>query len=289
MTKVTDAFSHAGEGPLFICDFSPPRGVDRAVLDDAVLLDADFICVAYNPGKAVRIDSLSLAYEIRRVTGRETVFNLSPRDMNKLAIESRLLGADLLGVENVVVVQGDPITERDNLKAVSEYTATGLIGAVKELNEGLDFRGLKLRAPTNFCIGATIDLGHGVNNEARLTRRKVDAGAQFFIAQPVFDPVMVTDFHAAYEAIAGAPLSQPVFWGLQILVTGGVLFSNVPEDLRRDLESGRDGVDIALETYALFREAGLNAIYLVSPILRGGARDYAAGARFLSEAKALDV
>jgi 5,10-methylenetetrahydrofolate reductase len=289
MTKVTDALTTAGDRPVFICDFSPPRGVDREILNDAALLDAGFICVAYNPGKAVRIDSLSLAYEIKRITGREAIFNLSPRDMNKLALESRLLGADLLGVENVVVIQGDPITERDNLKAVDEYKATGLIGAIKEMNEGLDFKGLKLRAATNLCIGASIDLGRGVEHEARLTHRKIQAGAQFFIAQPIFDPVLVTDFHAAYEVVAGERLAQPVFWGLQILVSGGVLFSNVPEDLRRDLENGRDGVDIALEIYALFQEAGLRSIYLVSPILRGGARDYAAAARFLSAVAALDA
>jgi homocysteine S-methyltransferase len=287
MTKVTDALARTPERPLFICDFSPPRGSGRGVLDDAALLKADFICVAYNPGKAVRIDSIALASEIQRVTGTGAIFNLAPRDMNQLALQSQLLGADFLGLDNVVVVGGDAFTERDGLLGVGAYSSAGLIKAINEMNNGLDFKGLKLREPTDFCIGAALDAARGLDHEARLTRRKVTAGADFFLAQPVFDPVLITDFLAAYDALAGGPLRQPVFWGLQILVQGGVLFSNVPEDLRRDLENGRDGVDIALETYALLREAGVNTVYLVSPILRGGARDYTAGARFLAEAAAL--
>jgi homocysteine S-methyltransferase len=288
MSKVTEVLARAPGRPVFVCDFSPPRGPGRAVLDDAALLKADFICVAYNPGKAVRVDSIALASEIQRVTGTGAIFNLAPRDMNQLALQSQLLGADFLGLDNVVVVGGDPFTERDGLREVAAYSATGLIKAISELNHGLDFKGLKLREPTDFCIGAALDVARGLDREARLTRRKVEAGADFFLAQPVFDPALMTEFLEAYDAIVGEPLRRPIFWGLQVLVQGGVLFSNVSEDLRRDLENGRDGVDIALETYALLREAGVNTVYLVSPILRGGARDYAAGARFLAEAAALN-
>ena len=96
MAKVTDVVSSNGAKCTFIGDFSPPRGAGRELLSGARLLDADFICVAYNPGKAVRVDSISAAYEIKRSFGREVTFNLSPRDMNRLALESRLLGAQLL-------------------------------------------------------------------------------------------------------------------------------------------------------------------------------------------------
>src|SRR4051794_10188154 len=111
MTTVLEAVAAQGPNPVFICDFSPPRGSRPDLLADAAQLEADFICVAYNPGKAVRLDSVTAAFEIGRATGRDVVFNLSPRDMNKIALQSRLLGADLLGLQNLVVVQGDPITE----------------------------------------------------------------------------------------------------------------------------------------------------------------------------------
>jgi homocysteine S-methyltransferase len=204
--------------------------------------------------------------------------------MNKLALQSRLLGAQMLGLDNVLVVQGDPLVERDATVANEEYTASKLVGAIAELNSGVDYKGGNLRAPTGFCIGASMDLGRGIEPEARLAQRKVEAGAHFLVTQPIFDPADVTSLQEAFRRAAGHELDVPVFWGLQILTTGGVLFSNVPETLRRDLEAGRDGVDIALETYALLREAGVRTVYLVSPILRGGARDYAAAHRFLQQA-----
>src|SRR5438045_477045 len=129
MATVTEALAEKRGKPVFICDFSPPRAGKPEYFDDARALEADFICVAYNPGKAVRVDSVAAAHEIKRVTGRDAVFNLSPRDMNRLALESRLLGAQLLGLENVVVVQGDSFTDRDPSAPVKDYTATGLIAA----------------------------------------------------------------------------------------------------------------------------------------------------------------
>jgi hypothetical protein len=150
------------------------------------------------------------------------------------------------------------------------------------MNEGTDFKGGKLRSATDFCIGASADLGRGIEQEAVLTLRKVKEGAHFLVTQPVFNAGDIAQFREAYAQVASAELDVPVFWGLQILVPDGVIFSNVPDDLRRDLEGGRDGVDIALEAYALLREAGVDGIYLVSPIMRGGARDYDAAARFMA-------
>ena len=283
MTRVSDTLARQSEAPLVMCDFTPPRGHEPELLDGARHLTADFISVAYNPGKLVRVDSVSAAFEVKRRFERDVVFNLSPRDMNRLALESRLLGAQLLGLENVLVIQGDRFTERDGIEAVKDYKATDLIRAIRNLNEGLDYRGSKLRSACNFSIGASLDLTRGPKQEAGLAHRKVEAGADFFVSQPVFDVGVIQQFLEAYEAVAGIPLDRPVFWGLQVLARDGVLFSTVPPDLIRDLENGRDGVDIAIELFALFREAEIGAIYLVAPIMRGGARDYEAAGRFLAE------
>lgn len=281
MTKLTDVLTPERRDPVFIADFSTPRSGQARDLDDAAGLPADFICVAYNPGKAVRADSVAAAAHIKRETGTETIFNLSPRDMNKLALESRLLGAQLLGLENLLIVQGDPMTERDGSTAVKDYTATGLIAAVRSLNAGVDHKGSKLRAPTDFCIGASLDLDKGVGREARLAQSKVSAGAHYLMTQAIFDVALIEQFREAYALTAGEQLTLPVAWGLQILAKEGVVFSNVPDAIRTQLEQGRDGVEIALESYERLRAAGVAGIYLVSPIMRGGARDYAAGRRFL--------
>ena len=281
MVKVVDYTYESTGRPGFICDFSPPRSGSVAEARRADI-PADFISVAYNPGRAVRANPAMLAAAIRAETGREAVFTIATRDMNRLALQSLLLGAQVLGLENVVVVQGDRFDNRDRaLLAVNGYRPTELIAAIRALNEGTDFRGSSLREPTNFCIGATFDLGRGVDEEAALTTRKVEAGADFLMSQPIFDPDDALRFREAYERQSGEPLSIPVFWGLQVLEQGGVLFSSVPDVVKAELEGGRSGVDIAVEMYGNFRAAGLNDVYLVPPIRRGGARDYAAAREFL--------
>ena len=287
MVRVVDCSYEATGRPGFICDFSPPRSgsISEARRAD---IPADFISVAYNPGRAVRANSVMMAAAIRREAGKETVFTLATRDMNRLAIQSLLLGAQMLGLENVVVVQGDQFNNRDRaLLAVNGYRPTELIAAIGAMNEGLDFRGSNLREPTAFCIGATFDVGRGIDDEAELAIRKVEAGADFLMSQPIFNTEDAHRFRDSYERQSGAALSVPVFYGLQILESGGVMFSTVPEEVQKELEGGRSGVDIAVELYGRFRDAGLNDVYLMPPIRRGGARDYGAAREFLGQVLAI--
>lgn len=281
MVRVVDCSYESTGRPGFICDFSPPRSGNAA---EALRADipADFISVAYNPGRAVRANSAMLAAAIRRETGKETVFTIATRDMNRLAIQSLLLGAQMLGLENVVVVQGDQFNNRDRaLLAVNGYRPTELIAAIRAMNEGTDFRGSNLREPTALCIGATFDVGRGIDDEAELAARKVEEGADFLMSQPIFDPEDAHRFRDSYERQAGAGLAVPVFYGLQVLEQGGVLFSSVPDTVRQELDGGRPGVEIAVELYGRFRDAGLRNVYLMPPIRRGGARDYTAAREFL--------
>lgn len=287
MVRVVDCSYEATGRPGFICDFSPPRSgsISEARRAD---IPADFISVAYNPGRAVRANSAMMAAAIRRETGKETVFTLATRDMNRLAIQSLLLGAQMLGLENVVVVQGDQFNNRDRaLLAVNGYRPTELIAAIGAMNEGLDFRGSNLREPTAFCIGATFDVGRGIDDEAELAIRKVEAGAGFLMSQPIFNTEDAHRFRDSYERQSGEALSVPVFYGLQILESGGVIFSTVPEEVQKELEGGRSGVDIAAELYGRFQDAGLRNVYLVPPIRRGGARDYGAAREFLGQVLAI--
>ena len=289
MVKITEGCYEAAGHDCFICDFSPPRTGDAGLLRQAAI-DADFISVAYNPGRAVRVNSAMLAAAVKQQVGKEVSFTLATRDMNMLALQSQLLGAQLLGLENVIVVQGDPFTPRDleRVKAAADVTPTGLIAAITGMNQGLDFRDSQLRAPTDFCVGATVDLGRGIQKEAGLAVRKARAGAQFFITQPIFDVAEAARFQDAYQDVSkhasGEALLLPVFFGLQILEADGIMFSSVPQEVRDQLAEGRSGVEIALELYQKFQENGLHNIYLVPPIRRGGARDYGAAREVLAAA-----
>lgn len=287
MAKVTKMCSEGRNSPVFICDFSPPRGANPSLLDGARSVDADFLCVAYSPGKSVRVDSVIAAHAIKQEVGKDVVFTIATRDMNKLAIQNHLLGASLLGLDNLIVVGGDGFTERDltMVKDVSDFTPTGLIAAIKSMNQGTDYRGLNLRSSTDFCVGATIDLGRDIDREARLTHRKAVAGADFFITQPVYHLNKVERFKESYESAAGEKLSSPLFLGLQVLDAKGLIFGEVPEGIREDLDGGRDGTDIAIELLHQFVAEGVTNIYLVPPILRGGLRDYEAAQKVLEASK----
>ena len=283
--KITDRVFQVAGRPCFICDFSPARSGDTEQGRQADM-SADVIAVAYNPGRAVRANSAMLAASIKRNLGKETSFTLATRDMNRLALESQLLGAQLLGLENVVVVQGDPFSQRDlqRTKEVADLSPSQLISRIASLNHGMDFRGSKLRSPTDFCIGATVDLDRELDKEVALACRKLRAGAHFLITQPIFDTDQAAGFHGAVEALSGAPVDVPVFFGLQMLEKDGVSFSNVPDAVREDLAQGKPGVKIALELYQRFQDAGIHNVYLVPPIRRGGARNYDAARQFLDGA-----
>ncbi len=285
--KITDRCAMQEEETIFISDFSPLKSAAHDIIDDAGSIGADYICVAYNPGKVVRVDSAALAYSIKQKTGTDVIFNVATRDMNKLAMQSHLLGAQMLGLDNVLVVQGDKFNEKDlsRVKDVSDFKPTELMQSIDQMNQGLDFKGLKLKDATDLCIGASVDLGRGIQKEAVLATKKGAAGAHFFLTQPVFDMETVNAFLEAYETAAGSPLAQPVFFGLQILRPDGIIFSSVPQGVRDDLEKGRDGVELALETLSILRAGGINRIYLVPPIMRGGARDYTAAGWLLESAR----
>ena len=287
MAKVTDICNESRDWPVTICDFSPPRGADPALLHGAQSVGPDFLCVAYSPGKVVRVDSVTTAHVIKQQTNRDVVFTLATRDMNKLAIQNHLLGASMLGLDNVIIVGGDRFTERDLavVKDVSDFTSTGLIRAIKAMNQGTDYKELKMRSATDFCVGATIDLGRGTEREARLTHRKALAGTDFFITQPVYDLDRVERFQESYQKMAGERLSMPIFLGLQVLDAKGLIFGEVPESTKQDLEKGREGTDIAIELLHQFLAGGVTNIYLVPPIFRGGLRDYEAAQRVLEASR----
>ena len=283
MAKVTEVYA-ASSGPVVLCDCTPPRSADPTALDAVGAVGADFACVAYNPGKLPRADSVAAALAIKARTGTDVVFNLATRDMNKIAVQSRLLGAQMLGLENVVILQGDRFSpeEAERVKAVNDYTPTSLIASAAAMNDGLDYRGSKLRGATSLCIGASFDLARDLDREVALTQRKVDAGAHFLIAQPIYDLEVRHAFLEAYERSTAAPLDLPVFWGLQVLDKDGIVLGIVPPEMRQQLDDGRPGVDIAIELLRQFVGDGVRGVYLVPPILRGGARDYEAARQVLA-------
>ena len=291
MGKVTDRVFHSDDGLTVICDFSPPRDLNRPIVDEASKLGADFVSVAYSPGRSVRVDSLIAAYEISRNTNQEVVFTIPTRDMNKLAIQNHMLGAARLGIQNVLVVRGDRFidAEPSPTKNVNDFSTVGLIAALKAMNGGVDYRGYSMPSTTDFCVGASINVSSDLVRQAKLMDRKVQSGADFLITEPIYDLNHLDDLIAEYEKVSDRAIDVPVFVGIQVPNLEGPMFGAIPESLRLDLMKGREGTDIALELLRGFIDNGVNKIYLIPRIGRSGRRDYEGAAQVLAAARRLVV
>lgn len=252
-------------------------------------LNPDLVSVAYNPGKSVRVNTVAISAWIKANTTQDVVFTLATRDMNKVAIQSLLLGAQLLGLQNVVVVEGDSLSARDRerFKAVYDFQPTALIESIHVMNQREDFRGLKLREATDISVGATIDMGRSSESEIPLSIQKAKAGAEFFLAQAEFDLSVIDRFTAEFKPHFDHETAPPIFHGVQVLARDGIIFGNVPDQTKAELESGRSGEDIALELIQTLMSRGIRTVYLVPPIFRGGRRDYDAATRVIQAARQL--
>lgn len=289
MTTVVEHRFQCPDTVQIVADFSPPRGADSTLLDEAGRLDADFISVNYSPGKSARVNSAFAAAWIKQNAGKEVIFSLSTRDMNRVAAQGLLLGANMMGLENVVVLRGDSFTETELAitKPVDDYAPTGLIRAIADMNRGIDYKGLKLQDPTGFCIGATIDLARSMDRQVELTRKKVETGAQFFLLQALFSPERLTEFLERYADRYGEELSALISCGVQVLVEDGVTFGVLPDWVTMSLRTGLSGEDIAVEVASRYLDAGHRSIYLLAPIFRGGRRDYVACQKVIERVRGL--
>jgi methionine synthase / methylenetetrahydrofolate reductase(NADPH) len=193
----------------------PPRGVDasRMLADVAKLRDAgvDAVNVPDGPRAQSRMGALLTSLLIEQRVGIETVTHYACRDRNLLGMLSDLLGAAAVGLRNLLLVTGDPpkMGPYPDATAVFDIDAIGLTNLVRNLNCGLDPGGNAIGQPTQFAIGvgvnpAAIDLAH----EIRRFEWKVDAGAEFAVTQPVFDPDQLERFltrvtHVRIPVVAG--------------------------------------------------------------------------------------
>lgn len=178
----------------------PPRGVDTAKLElDAAALaraGVDAINVPDGPRAQSRMGAIATSLIIER-HDIEAVTHYACRDRNLLGMLSDLLGASALGLRNLLLVTGDPpkMGPYPDATAVFDIDAIGLTNLVRNLNRGMDPGNNPIGEPTRFVIGvgvnpAAIDPAH----EFKRFHWKVEAGAEYAITQPVFDPAQLERF-----------------------------------------------------------------------------------------------
>jgi methionine synthase I (cobalamin-dependent)/5,10-methylenetetrahydrofolate reductase len=190
------------ENKFVICvELVSPRGrnMDKQIDSANVFKEHNInaVNIPDGPRATARMNGLAMAVKLQEETGMEVVLHYTCRDRNLLGMQSDLLGASVLGIKNILAITGDPpmIGDLPQSTAVFDIDSVGLTRLLKNLNLGLDVGNKPIGERTGFFIGVGLD-PNSVNNDRETERLylKFEAGAEFAITQPVFDPGALEKF-----------------------------------------------------------------------------------------------
>jgi methionine synthase / methylenetetrahydrofolate reductase(NADPH) len=289
--KIPDRSSLAKElhsGAFLVSvQLDPPKGTNLArILKAADHLKrsgrVDVVDINSNPVARVMMDSLITAGQIEDKAGMPTIPHVTTREMNIMGLQSLMLGAwGALKIRNVLAVTGDPpqAGEYPEAKGVYEVDAIGLVKLLSNFNQGMDWAGKSLGAPTDFTIGVAVNpTAEDLEREIERFQAKVDAGAHFVMTQPIFELSQWDAFLARW----GKPLPIPFMIGLWPLssydlarrlhheVPGIAIPEPVQERLRlAGSQAKEEGIRLAEELLAeLSRRPEVAGAYIICPFNR---------------------
>ena len=267
---------------VVITELDPPKTLDleKFMAGAKALHEAgsDAITLADNSLAILRVSNMAAGALLKARHGIMPLLHVSCRDRNLLGLQSELMGLSALGIRHVLPLTGDParVGDHPGAKSVYDVTSVQLIGIIKRLNEGFNHSGKSVKAKTRFVIGCTFN-PNAKFLDAQIARleRKLGAGAQYVMTQPVFDPALV-------ETVAKrtASLGVPIFMGVWPLLNGRqaeFLHNEVPgiliPDAVREKMAGREGLEGRAAGLDVAREvcrAALShfpGVYLITPFL----------------------
>jgi methylenetetrahydrofolate reductase (NADPH) len=243
-------------------EVGPPKGTDITELEEAAEVlrgKVDAANVTDQQSSVMRLGSLPVCHMLKD-KGLDPVFQITCRDRNRLALQSDLLSAWVLGVENVLSITGDlpALGDHPQAKPVYDLDSVQLLEVIGGLNEGHDMSGNELKGKTNLFPGAVVN--PGADTEAALElqiikmEKKIKAGARFFQTQAIYEPESFAKFMKRVEGF-----KVPVLAGIIPLKSAGMArFMNknvagvsVPEELIERMANAEDrvqtGIAIAAE------------------------------------------
>jgi len=252
----------AGTFVAFV-EILPPRGVDPSrEIEGARMCAAkgiDCINVPDGPRASARMSAQVTCQLIQQKAGIEAVLHFCCRDRNILGIQSELLGAQAVGIRNLICITGDPprMGTYPDATAVFDVDSIGLVNIVNNLNHGLDIGGNPMGSQTSLLAGVGANPGAlNLDDEIRRLEWKVQGGAEYIVTQPVFDIDMLEKFlkrieHIRIPVIAGVwPLTS--YRNAEFMVNE--LRVPVPEHFLERLRRRENPEDSRQEGVAIARE-----------------------------------
>jgi methionine synthase / methylenetetrahydrofolate reductase(NADPH) len=260
-------------------EIDPPRGINTTKVMEAARLMAvrgvDCVNIADSPLARIRMSAMALAYQIHTHFPRlEIILHFTTRDRNLMGLQSDLLGAHALGIRNILCLTGDPPSLGDypNATAVFDTDAPGLMRIVQRMNQGTDLAGTSIGAVTHFAAACGVNpTAVDLDAEFEYVKRKLDAGPQFVMTQPVYE---LGCWERFVERLAGLT-RVPILIGILPLQSyrhaeflhNEVPGIHVPEWIRKRMheagnEGQRVGVELARELLQQCRTMA-NGVYLM--------------------------
>ena len=210
--------STLGTKPFLITmEVNPPKGTDLSEILGAVERARPFvdaINVTDGSGAILRACSLAVAKAVLDA-GADPILQMTCRDRNRLALQADLLGASILGIQNLLLLTGDDPKSGDHpdAKPVFDITSAALMQTARGRNEGRDMAGKLLTGSPRFCIGAAADPGaKDLEVETQKLKAKIEGGAAFFQTQAVFDAERLRAFMERAR-----PFGKPVLAGILLV------------------------------------------------------------------------
>jgi len=254
--KLTELFTDSRF--VITSEAGPPKGVDTTkMLEEVDLLQGkvDAFNVTDQQSSVMRLGSLAVSLLLKQ-RGAEPVFQLTCRDRNRIALQSDLLSAHVLGIENILCLTGDYVSLGDHpdAKPVFDLDSVSLIETARALCEGHDLAGKELQGKPEFCIGAVVSPGaEPLEPQIIKMENKMRAGAQFFQTQAIYDLDQFAEFMRRIDH-----LDVPVLGGIILLKSAGMArFMNrnvagvhVPEHLISRMEEADDKVAASISIAA---------------------------------------
>ncbi len=178
---------------LVVVEVTPPRGsyVEKSIewIEKLKEFGVDAVSILDSPMARVRMNPVAFCHLVKE-KGLEAIPHFALRDRSLTRIQSDLIAASALGLNNIFAISGDPPSLGDypQSTAVYDITSPGLIKLIKLLNSGKDFAGNIYANPTHFYVGAAINPNPpDLKREIEKVREKIEGGTDYFVTQPIFD------------------------------------------------------------------------------------------------------
>src|SRR6516164_5006873 len=267
---------------VVVTELDPPKTLDleKYFSGAQALIDAgsDAITLADNSLAILRVSNLAIGAILKQKYNIMPPLHVSCRDRNLIGLQSELMGIAALGIRHILPLTGDPAKFGDHPGASSVYDVNSiqLMEIISGLNKGYNYTGKTIKYRTDFVVGCTLN-PNAKNLDAQIARleRKIKAGAQYVMTQPIFDRSLVK---LMYDRTRH--LKIPILTGVWPLLTGRqaeFLHHEVPgiiiPDAVRDRMAGKQGQDgrrVGIEIGKEMVEAALEyfpGVYLITPFL----------------------